>query len=124
MTLHHFLRHAICTVKYSIVVTTFKILVLNMGGGASMGSERGGGSIAPLRLRVHNVKPDTVIITETRVEDRNYSGKGVFRGYKLTQHSSSGRRSGGVMVFVKKRHLGDTWYNSKLQRWTLYHRCL
>jgi hypothetical protein len=37
------------------------------------------------------------------VEDRTYDGKGVFRGFELTQHSTSGRRAGGVMVFVRKK---------------------
>jgi hypothetical protein len=67
-----------------------------------MGSEKRGGNIAPLRLRVHNAKPDVIIVTETRIEDRGYDGKGVFRGYKSLQNSSTGRRAGGVMVFVKR----------------------
>ena len=83
-------------------MTTLKIMVQNIGG-ATMGSEKRGGNIAPLRLRVHNAKPDVIIVTETRIEDRGYDGKGVFRGYKSLQNSSTGRRAGGVMVFCKKR---------------------
>ncbi len=36
------------------------------------------------------------------LEDGHFYGIGVFRGYNLMQHSSSGRRSGGVAVFVRK----------------------
>jgi exonuclease III len=61
-----------------------------------------GGNISALRIAIHNKKPDIVILTETRIEDGHFNGIGVFRGYKLTQHSSSGRRSGGVAVFVRK----------------------
>jgi hypothetical protein len=43
-----------------------------------------------------------VVITETRIENRDFAGVGVFRGYSLTQHSSSGFRRAGVSVFAKK----------------------
>jgi exonuclease III len=52
---------------------------------------------------MHNKRPDIIIMTETRVEDRTYNGKGVFRGFELVQHSTSGRRVGGVTVFARKR---------------------
>jgi exonuclease III len=51
---------------------------------------------------VHCKKPDFLILTETRIEDRDYTGKGVFRGYALTQHGSSGHRRAGVAVFARK----------------------
>ena len=82
-------------------MTIFKVLVQNIAG-AGLGKERAGGNISALRIAIHNKKPDIVILTETRIEDRHFNGIGVFRGYKLTQHSSSGRRSGGVAVFVRK----------------------
>jgi exonuclease III len=81
-------------------MTRLKILVQNIGG-AGLGRE-GGGSIAPLRLSIHNKKPEVVILTETRVDNDEYNGKGIFRGYNLTQHSSSERRAAGVMVFIRK----------------------
>jgi exonuclease III len=65
-------------------------------------SGKGGGSIAPLRMSIHNKKPEVIILTETRVDNEEYNGKGIFRGYDLTQHSSSGRRAAGVMVFIRK----------------------
>ena len=51
---------------------------------------------------MHNQKPSALILTETRIPDRQYTGTGVFKGYKMTQHSSSGNRSGGVAIFTKK----------------------
>ncbi len=56
-------------------MTTLKIMVQNIRG-ATMGSEKRGGNIAPLRLRVHNAKQDVIIVTETRIEDREYDGRG------------------------------------------------
>ncbi len=35
----------------------------------------GGGSIAPLRLGIHNKKPDIIVLTEARVEDKAFDGK-------------------------------------------------
>ncbi len=68
-----------------------------------MGASWGGGSIAPLRMSVHNKKPDVIVLTETRLENEIFEGKKkVFRGYEAFQHSSSGRRSGGVMVLTKR----------------------
>jgi hypothetical protein len=61
-----------------------------------------GGNIPALRLAIQNIKPDIVILTKTRIEGRQFNGIGVFRGYKLIQLSSSGRRSYGVPVFVRK----------------------
>ena len=101
-------------------MTTIKILVQNIGG-AGMGSEKRGGNIAPLRMRIHNVKPEVIIVTETRIEDRDYDGKGVFRGYKSVQHSSTGRRAGGVMVFVKRdfKFIEGTARNSRDGHYTI-----
>ncbi len=79
----------------------FKVLVQNIAG-AGLGKERVGGNISALRIAIHKKKPDIVILTETRIKGRHFNGIGVFRGYKLTKHSSSGRRSGGVVVFVRK----------------------
>ena len=82
-------------------MTRLKIIVQNIGG-AGLGRERGGGSIAPLRMSIHNKKPEVIVLTETRVDSEEYNGKGIFRGYDLTQHSSSGRRAAGVMIFIRK----------------------
>ena len=57
--------------------------------------------IAPLRLSVHCKKPTFLILSETRIGNREYTGKGVFKGYKLVQHSSSGERNRGVCVFAR-----------------------
>jgi hypothetical protein len=53
-------------------------------------------------------------LTETRIQDGHFNGIGVFRGYKLMQHSSSGRRSGGGAVFLRKdpREIDGTIRNS------------
>jgi exonuclease III len=74
-----------------------------------------------LRMRIHNVKPEVIIVTETRIEDRDYDGKGVFRGYKSVQHSSTGRRAGGVMVFVKRdfKFIEGTARNSRDGHYTI-----
>ena len=42
-----------------------------------------------------------MILSETRIGNREYTGKGVFKGYKLVQHSSSGERNKGVCVFAR-----------------------
>jgi exonuclease III len=55
-----------------------------------------------LRCSVHNQKPSVLILTETRIPDRQYTGTGVFKGYRMTQHSSSGNRAGGVTIFTRK----------------------
>ncbi len=41
-------------------------------------------------------------LTETRIPDRHYTGTGVFKGYRMTQHSSSGYRAVGVAIFTRK----------------------
>ncbi len=57
-------------------MTQIKVLVQNIGE-AGLGSEQGGGggSIAPLRLGIHNKKPDIIVLTEARVEDEAFDGK-------------------------------------------------
>ncbi len=55
-------------------MTQIKVLVQNIGG-AGLGSEGGGGSIAPLRMSVHNKKPDVIVLTETRLENEIFEGK-------------------------------------------------
>jgi hypothetical protein len=51
---------------------------------------------------VHNQKPFVLILTETRIPDRQYTGTGVFKGYRMTQQRSSGNRAGGVTIFTRK----------------------
>ncbi len=51
---------------------------------------------------MHNQKPSVLILTETRIPDRLYTGTEVFKGYRMTQHSSSGNRAGGVAIFTRK----------------------
>ncbi len=71
-------------------------------GPAWGGGVRKGGNIAPLRCSVHNHKPSVLILTETRIPDRQYTGTGVFKVYRMTQHSSSGNRARGVTIFTRK----------------------
>jgi hypothetical protein len=49
-------------------MTTFKVLTQNVGG-AGLESVGRGGNIAPLRISVHNKKPDTAILTEKRIDN-------------------------------------------------------
>jgi exonuclease III len=70
--------------------------------GSGLGKVRGGGNVASLRISVHGKKPDFLILPETRIENRDYMGRGVFRGYDLVQHSSSGHRRASVAVFARK----------------------
>jgi hypothetical protein len=77
-------------------------LMIQNVSGSGLGKVRGGGNVASLRVSVHCKKPDFLILPETRIENRDYTGRGVFRGYDLTQHSSSGHRRAGVAVFARK----------------------
>ena len=82
------------------------VLVQNIGR-SLMGTTRGGGSIAPVRLSVHNNKPSILILTEI-CESENLTGKkGVFKGLTCTQHSFAGpeSRTGGVAIFVRPNSL-------------------
>jgi len=101
-------------------MTHIKILAQNIGG-AGLGRERGGGSIAPLRINIHSKKPEVIVLTETRIDNMDFDGKGVFRGYDLTQHSTGGRRAGGVMIFVKKEFtpIQGTIRNSRSGHFTI-----
>jgi len=60
-------------------------------------------------------------LTETQIEDREFKGRNVFRGYYTKQVSSSGRRAGGVVVFVKKRieYVEESAYNCLEGHYTL-----
>jgi hypothetical protein len=51
---------------------------------------------------VHNQKPSVLILTVTRIPDRQNTGTGLFKGYRMTQHSSGGNRAGGVTIFTRK----------------------
>jgi hypothetical protein len=55
-------------------MTQIKVLVQNIGGVGFGVSGGGGGSIAPLRLSVHNKKPDVIVLTETRLENEIFEG--------------------------------------------------
>jgi hypothetical protein len=59
-------------------MTIFKIVIQNIGG-AGLGKVREGGNIAPLRISIHSNKPEVVILTETRMDNPEINGNGIFR---------------------------------------------
>ncbi len=67
-----------------------------LGGGAK------GGKHCTFKVQCAQPKTSALILTETRIPERQYTGTGVFKGYKMTQHSSSGNRAGGVTIFTRK----------------------
>ena len=77
-------------------------LVQNVAGGA-LGTHRRGGGLAFTRINVNLCNPDFVILMETRIADSKAYLDNVFRGFKCLQHSSSGDRSKGVMIFSQKK---------------------
>ena len=76
-----------------------------------MGNVRQGGGIISTRLWVNNNKPHLIILTETRIAERNFEGKGIFRGYYLAQHSSSGQNSKGIIIFARAQVIKEADYD-------------
>ncbi len=89
-----------------------------LGGGFERGKH------CMLEVSVHNKKPTVLILTETRIPDRHFTGTGVFKGYRMTQHSSSGNRAGGYGNFHKERYNNDTRINIWITLRPLCHRVL
>ena len=87
-----------------------KLISQNIGGN-KLGNVRQGGGIISTRIWVNNNKPHLIILTETRIAERNFEGKGIFRGYYLAQHSSSGQNSKGVIVFARTEVIKEAEYD-------------
>jgi len=81
-------------------MTIISVTTQNIAGNA-LGKGRVGGKLCPLKLNVHANKPDFIILTETR-HVQELQGQNIFRGYFVTQNSSSGNRNAGVVVFCRQ----------------------
>ena len=96
-------------------VMNIKLICQNIGG-TKLGNARQGGGIISTRLWVNNNKPHLIILSETRIGDRDFDGKGIFRGYYLAQHSSSGQNNRGILVFARAQVEKETGYEVESER--------
>jgi exonuclease III len=76
------------------------ILAQNISGTQLKGVREG--NVSVFKASIGCQKPQLVILSETRIHEKDFSGRGVLRGYNLLQHSSSGERRAGVQVYGRK----------------------
>ena len=92
----------------------FNIIAQNIGGSKICNARQGGGhGLKTIRLWAINNKPHIIILSETRIADRTFEGKGVFRGYYMAQHSSSGQNSKGVIVYARAQVVIEDEYSEE-----------
>ena len=90
------------------------IIAQNIGG-SKICNARQGGSLRTIRLWATNNKPHIIILSETRIADRSFEGKGVFRGYYMAQHSSSGQNNKGVVVYARAQVVKVVEYSEEAE---------
>ena len=78
----------------------FRIGSQNIGGiGLGGGSNKY--KLCPLKIFMHKNKPSIMVLTETRHLDTDKIDT-AFKGYKIGQAISTGSRSGGIIIYIRK----------------------
>ena len=95
----------------------FRIGTQNIGGiGLGGGSNKY--KLCPLKIYMHKHKPSIMVLSETRHLDTDRIDN-AFKGYKVGQASSTGSRSGGVIVYIRKEIDIDSTLSINTRHYTM-----